>query len=305
MIKLKKKFGDRYDGYRVRNVDPFFLLIPNIMSMRADSQVFFSDEIDISALEEFIHKHSETDIPGLKMYHVIIADLVRMLSQKPYLNRFVMHNKIYARNHITISMSIKRGKGDDAVSTVVKPSFDHEDTLYDVVRKFNEAVSANQVTDSENGTDNTATLIGKMPVFIVRWFVKFMTFLDHHGKLPKIINRVSPFHTSIFLTNMGSIASRAVYHHIYNFGTTSIFVAIGKKESVYETKADGSVEKHRKMGIKIVVDERICDGSYYSSSMRMFARYLANPERLLVPPEKVYMDDGIDMKGRIKSAEQK
>lgn len=301
MMKLKRKFGDRYDGYRVRKVDPFFLLIPNIMPTRADSQVFFSDVVDIGALEDFIRAHSE-DLPGLKTYHVLIAGMVRMISQKPYLNRFIMHNKIYARNNITISMSIKRGKGEDALTTVIKPEFEPEDTLVDVVRKFNDAVKENRITDAENGTDNTANIIGKLPAFLVRWVVSFLWFLDKHGKLPKIINKVSPFHTSMFITNMGSLGVRSVYHHIYNFGTTSVFVAMGKKETVKEVQPDGSVVKRRKMGVKVVVDERVCDGSYYASSMKSLVRYLNNPERLMVPPEKVVMDDGIDMKGRIKKS---
>ena len=291
MMQLKRKFGDRYDGYRVKKVDPFFLLIPNIMPTRVDSQVYFSDEIEITALEKFVRDHGETDLPGLKMYHVMIAAMIRLISQKPYLNRF-------ARNYITISMSIKRGTGETALTTVVKPRFEPEDTLVDVVRKFNEAVDENRKAESENDTDNTASVVGKLPSWLVRWFVNFMFFLDRRGHLPKIINKASPFHTSMFLTNMGSLGIRPIYHHIYEFGTTSIFVGMGKKETIYETKSDGTLAKHRKMGIKVVADERICDGNYYATSMRSLARYLHNPERLLEPPETVVMDDGIDMKGR-------
>ena len=50
MVKLKRKLGDRYDGYRVRNVDPFFLLIPYLMKSRVDSQVYFSDRFEITEL---------------------------------------------------------------------------------------------------------------------------------------------------------------------------------------------------------------------------------------------------------------
>jgi hypothetical protein len=299
MMQLKRKFGDRYDGYRVKKVDPFFLLIPHIMPDRVDSQVYFSDEIEITALEKFVREHGETDLPGLKMYHVMIAAMIRLISQKPYLNRFVMRGKIFARNYITISMSIKRGKGEDALTTVVKPRFEPEDTLADVVRKFNEAVEENRKTETENDTDNTATIVGRLPAWLVRWFVAFMFFLDKRGRLPRAINHASPFHTSMFLTNMGSLGIRPIYHHIYEFGTTSVFVGMGKKETIYETKSDGSIVKRRKMGIKVVADERICDGNYYATSMRSLARYLHNPERLLVPPETVVLDDGIDMKGRI------
>ena len=112
MMQLKRKFGDRYDGYRVKKVDPFFLLIPNIMPTRVDSQVYFSDEIEITALEKFVRDHGETDLPGLKMYHVMIAAMIRLISQKPYLNRFVMRGKIFARNYINFHVDQTRNRGD-------------------------------------------------------------------------------------------------------------------------------------------------------------------------------------------------
>ena len=298
-MQLKRKFGDRYDGYRVKKVDPFFLLIPYIMKTRVDSQVYFSDTLDITELERFVRRHGETDIPGLKMYHVVIAAMVRLIALRPYLNRFVMRGKIFARNHISISMSIKRGTGDEALTTSIKPLFEPEDTLLDVVNKFNAAVDENRKEDAVNGTDNTASAIGNLPSWLVRFVVNFLTFLDRRGKMPKIINKVSPFHTSMFLKNMGSIGIRPIYHHIYEFGTTSVFVAIGKKQTVREVTADGQLIKHRLMGIKVVADERICDGQYYAQSMRMMAKILKTPSVLLAPPEEVVMDDGIILKGRL------
>lgn len=46
MENLKRKFGDRYDGYRVKKVEPFFLVVPYIMKTRVDSQVYFADRLD-------------------------------------------------------------------------------------------------------------------------------------------------------------------------------------------------------------------------------------------------------------------
>lgn len=165
MVKLKRKLGDRYDGYRVRNVDPFFLLIPYIMKTRVDSQVYFSDRIEITELERFVRKHASTYIKGLKMYHVLTAAIVRLISQRPYLNRFVSGNKLYARNHVSISMSVKRSMSEETETTVVKPIFELTDTLSDIVRKFNEEVDKNKIIEAQNQTDFTAKLIGHLPSF--------------------------------------------------------------------------------------------------------------------------------------------
>ena len=54
----------------------------------------------------------------------------------------------------------------------------------------------------------------------------------------------------------------------------------------------------------MVVDERICDGYYYASTMRLFSKILQNPEVLLMPPEEIPVDDGIvrEKKKKVKKA---
>lgn len=297
MIQYSRKFGDRYDGYRVKNVDPFFFIIPQVMSKRVDSQVYFSEEIDITALEQFVREHTNTDIPGLKMYHVLIASYIRMVARRPYFNRFVLGHRIYHRKQLTVSMAIKR-RSDREETTTLKIPFDPKDTLQDVVHKFNKMVEANKTVVDENGTDHVAKVLGHMPTFLLTGAIGFFKMLDRHGMLPKIINKVSPFHTSLFITNMGSLGIPPIYHHIYEFGTTSIFIAMGNKRTENEINLQGNVAPRRKMGIKVVADERICDGAYYAAGMRMLSRFLKNPQALLTPPETVAVDDGIILKGR-------
>jgi hypothetical protein len=65
--------------------------------------------------------------------------------------------------------------------------------------------------------------------------------MDFYGIMPKAIHKVSPFHTSVFLTNMGSLGTDPIYHHIYNFGTTSIFIAMGKKRKQRVINKDGKI----------------------------------------------------------------
>ena len=296
MIQYSRKFGDRYDGYRIKNVDPFFFIVPEVMSKRVDSQVYFSDEIDITTLEQFVREHTNTDIPGLKLYHVVIAAYLRVVSQKPYFNRFALGHRIYHNKQLTVSMAVKRRS--DREETTLKIPFDPKDTVHDVVNKFNYLVAENKVVEAENGTDKVAKILGSMPTFLLTAAIGFFKFLDRHGKLPKAINKVSPFHTSFFITNMGSLGIPPIYHHIYEFGTTSVFVSIGNKRNEHEMDAHGNVTTRRKMGIKVVADERICDGAYYAMGMRMMAKLLKHPETLLTPPETVIEDDGIVRKGR-------
>jgi hypothetical protein len=48
--------------------------------------------------------------------------------------------------------------------------------------------------------------------------------------------------------------------------------------------------------LKFVLDERICDGFYYASSMRLLNKILIDPSVLLLSPEKVNIDEGVGKK---------
>lgn len=80
------------------------------MKKRSDSIVLFDEVIDIENLEKYVRrKRKEDNLPGFSTYHLFIAAAVRMITLRPWLNRFVIAGKIYARTNLTVSMSIKRG----------------------------------------------------------------------------------------------------------------------------------------------------------------------------------------------------
>lgn len=291
----KWSFGDRYDGWRVKKIDTVFRVIPYFLRTRMDAQNFFEEKLVIDDLEEFIKKHKE-DIPDLSIMHIIIAALVRLFAQRPNLNRFVIWNKIFARNHLNVSIAVKRSLSDDGEETLIKPFFMPTDTLYDVVNKVKAELDNNQKTGQKNGSDAVAGFIGKLPDFLLRFVVFVLLWMDKVGIMPKIINKVSPWHCSIFLTNIGSIGVESIYHHLYEFGTCSIFVAMGRKSKENIIDKEGNIESQKSIMLKFVLDERVCDGFYYASSMRTLNKILANPEILLTPPTKVNIDEGVGKK---------
>ena len=288
-------FGDRYDGWRVRKVDALFSVVPFILPTRVDSQVFFEVKISIDTVEAFIRKYKE-EIPDLSIMHVVMASLVRLFSQRPYLNRFIVWNKIFARNHMSFSLAIKRSMTDEGEETVIKPYFLPTDTLQDVVRKTKLELTNNQQVGQENSSDSISKMMGFLPDFLLRSVIFFVKQLDKIGLMPKVFFEASPFHTSLFLTNLGSIGIESIYHHLYEVGTCSIFAAIGRKNKKYILNKDGSIKPTKSMLLKFVLDERICDGFYYASSMRMLEKILSDPSVLLLPPEQVIVDDGVGKK---------
>lgn len=288
---FKRRLGDRYDGWRVRDIDPALTIVPFVMRTRVDSQCFFDEAIDLEPLEIFIKAHKD-DMPGLSIMNIVIAAIVRTVSQRPYVNRFVVYNKLYAHNDIRICTMVRRSMATRGNEIPILPVFSPFDTLPDIAKKINEEIYKTRETDEKNASDKAAGL-GKLPPFLFRFIVKIFYMLDAIGLLPKGIHTASPYHTSAFLTNMGSLGIGPIYHHLYEFGTLSFFAAIGKKQRVETIDASGNRKVKRTMGLRCVIDERICDGHYWAVTLRYLVKLLAKPEVLMSPPARVVIDDGI------------
>ncbi|HOZ72514.1 MAG TPA: hypothetical protein PLW80_02825 [Spirochaetales bacterium] len=288
--RTKRHLGDRYDGRRVRSLNPFYQITPYIMPTRVDAHDYFEDRIEISHTEAWLRRQRDAGYPEMGYLHVFIAAYVRMISQKPRLNRFIAGKKIFARNEITFSLALKKRLHEDSPETTVKMRFNPEDTIYDVMRTVNEAIGQNKETAATNATDKVARLIMLCPGFLVSMLIGLLRVLDFYGIMPRVIHRASPFHTSVFITDLGSLGIKPIYHHLYNFGTTSIFVAFGAKERQREILKDGTIVERRYIGMKVVNDERICDGHYYASAFKLLLSYFKDPSQLERPPEAVVRD---------------
>lgn len=290
MAQTKGRFGDRYDGRKLRSLDPFYKIIPYIMKTRTDAQNYFEEKIDISSTEAFIRKKRRETGEPLSFLHVVLAAMVRTISQKPGINRFIAGQKIYARNEITISFVLKKELKEESPETTLKVTFEPTDTLWDVVRKVNRAIEENKSLDAKNDTDKVAKLVMSTPGFAVKFIVWLMKKLDYIGKMPKVINKASPFHASVFVTDLGSVGIQPVYHHLYEFGTISVFVAFGFKMKEKVIKSDDQIAEKKYVRVCITTDERIVDGHYFATAFRLYRSLLKHPELLEDPPEKVVED---------------
>ena len=164
MQQRKRKFGDRYDVWRIRTGKPdlFFTLIPHIMRTRVDSQCYFDERIDLEPIEKLLQKLRKDGLKNIKTYHVFMAAIIRTISQRPRINRFVAGSKIYARNHINLSIAIKRSMSDSGEETTIKPRFEPSDTLLDVAEKVNASYMESTKLLGTNGTDNFVKAVCNM-----------------------------------------------------------------------------------------------------------------------------------------------
>ncbi|MBR5227262.1 MAG: 2-oxoglutarate dehydrogenase [Clostridia bacterium] len=278
-------FKKRSDGRLIKSIYPLCKIMPYIMKTRNDSQVYYEDKICIEKVEEYIKKKREE---GVKISHmdVVVAAMSRVALERPGLNRFIMNNRIYARKNLTVSLALKKKLDDAGIETTVKFKIKPTDTILDIANQIHETVYANK-TEKENNTDKLVDKIMSLPNFLIAGAVNFLMWMDKHNMLPKGIIELSPFHTSFFVTNMGSLGIDSIYHHIYNFGTTSVFLAMGMKKEQLDVD---SKEPQKYISFKFVCDERICDGLYYARSFSAFRRYMLNPELLEVASINVKED---------------
>lgn len=274
-------FGFRTDGKRVKNLSPIFRVIPSVMIDRADAQVYFKQDVPLKTLDEYIDKKQSEGIRVTYM-QIIYAAIVRIIGERPSLNRFAMNGTLYQRDKIQVSLVIKKGLEDDSPETPIKLAYKGNETIFEITDKLEKAIEENKDLAASNNTDKLAWTLSLIPDFLIRWAVKFLWFLDKFGLMPKKIIDASPFHTSVFLTNVGSLGIDSIYHHLYNFGTTSMFFSMGKKKKSYIYE-DDDIHEEKCITIAFVGDERICDGYYYASSFKQLSKYLKKPELLEQP----------------------
>ena len=271
-------FGHRSDGKKIKKLTPIFKIMPCVMLDRADSQVYFKQDIALKYLDEYIDRKAEEGI-RLSYMNIIYAAIVRIIGERQRLNRFAMNGALYQRNKIYVSLVIKKSLTDDGVETPLKLKFNGDENIFEIKEKLDATIEKNKDVEATNKTDKLVSILSAIPSGLIRAIVKFLMFLDKHGIMPKKIIEASPFHTSVFLTNVGSLGIDSIYHHIYNFGTTSMFFSMGKKKKSYIYE-DEEFKEEKCITLAFVGDERICDGYYYASSFKLLSKYLKKPELL-------------------------
>lgn len=275
----------RADGKVVKNVDPMYTLATYFMRERYDAQNMIKVTVPYEPIHDYVIEARKN---GHRISHmsVVLAAFIRTISEFPALNRFVVNSRIYARNELSAGMVVLRpGDADPSMS---KMYFDLYDTVFTVNDKVEKYIDDNNKSSSKNSSDELFAKLLRFPM-LVRMIMAIYRFGDKHGLLPKSLLDASPFHNSFVITNLASIRTNYIYHHVYGFGTTSIILSIGTNIDTPKMR-NGEIVLEKEMPFGIVMDERIANGSYYANAFSRMHRYLRNPELLELPPESVNVD---------------
>ena len=278
---------DRADGKLLRHSDPMYRVVAHIMRNRSDSMNSITLDIPLEPIESYIRQKKKE---GVSMSHmaVIMAAVNRTICDFPALNRFVVNKRIYARNEVAIGMVVLK-TGATGAETMNKIYLQPEDTILDVNRRINEYVDASRDLADENPTDKIIKILVGIPG-LLRIGVAILKWMDWHNLLPKAIIKASPMHNTMVFTNLASIRTNHIFHHCYDFGTTSMIMAAGNTREVPKRLRSGEIVHEKCLPLGLVMDERIASGYYFAQAFRKMKEYFKNPALLEEPPERILQD---------------
>lgn len=279
----KRKFGDRRDATLVRDIDSMHFIMPLMYPNRCDNEAFMSETIDLTNVMAFLEKKNAAG-PEYKynLFQVMVTALLKTITLRPQLNRFYANYNLYQRNEVTAAFTIKKvfsDKGEEALAFIhSKP----EDTLESIHNEIYRQVSYVRHEGKDKSTESM-DLLQHTPLVLKKALGAGARFLDRHGMMPQSVIATDPFQSSVVLANLGSIKLHAGYHHLTNWGTTSLFCIIGDMKKRPFINDDGEQEMRMSVEIGLTVDERISDGFYCSRSIALLKKLLNEPELLEKP----------------------
>ena len=275
------------EGRRIKSGPPMDAVAAFIMPNRNGAANTFQATADIGKCEELIRQKRAEGYAGFGMMHIFMSAYIRVVAELPGVNRFIRGQRLYARNGIEICMAIKKEMKLNAPETVVKLFAAPQDTADMVYHTLSQVITENKQEGDHNSMDFAVKILVSLPGILLKAVVGLLKGMDYFGLLPRFLTKLSPFHGSLFITNLGSLGIPPVCHHLYDFGNLPVFIAMGKKRTEYVTDKTGEVLKKRMIDFTVVCDERICDGHYYASAFKRLKRLIENPEELFLPPKSV------------------
>lgn len=285
MEQRPKKRGDRFDGYWLRDEAPALgQFMAYLMPNRADNEAHINVDVDCRPLDAFLAKKNEGRTEDKYTYfHLFLAAAVKCFVLRPRMNRFISGNRLYMRDHISVSFVVKKKFEDKAEEGLAYKHYDENDTIDTLHESIMEEIHQCRREDVLDNSTDMMTKLLKLPRWMLRIIVNILFALDRNGKVPYDLIKADPNYSSIFMTNLGSIGMDSGYHHLNNWGTNSFFVMIGKKHLAPEWHEDGSCTVRPVISLGLTLDERIGDGYYYAGTVRLLHKILENPELLELP----------------------
>ena len=281
--KERRRFGDRFDGKLIKDLDPMHVITPILYPNRCDCEAYISERIELAPIREYLAKKNQNEeLFPYTVFHIVVTAILKTLTLRPKMNRFVANKLMYQRNDVIASFVVKKLFSDEGEEALALVKALPEDTIDSIHKKLFDQISTSR-SDKIDKSSESMDIISRMPRRLTRLFCEIICFLDRIGKCPRGLIATDPYYTSVVLSNLGSIKLQSGYHHLTNWGTCSLFCILGEIKNRASIDENGNTVVKETLDLGLTVDERLADGYYYSKSLRLIRKLLANPELLELP----------------------
>ena len=286
MTSRKNRWGDRWDGWRLRDLDPVHIMMPYMFGARTANEAVLGEVLDLTAVDKYIQAKNDAG-PDFRYttFHFITAALAKAVLLRPKMNYFIAGGHYYERKEIQVAFNIKRQFSDQGGESMAKFVLDREggSPLEQVHTYVRDLVHRVRVENKDEGVDASLRVLSHLPRFAWRLLIWALRKMEYYGIYPKGIAADDPCYSSVYLTNLGSIKMNADYHHLFDWGTISFFATISEKKMLPFYREDGTCEMRNTVKLGMTIDERIADGYYFAKTLRLVRHLFAHPELLDEP----------------------
>ena len=276
--------GDRKDGRLIRELDPMHFITPLLYPNRCDNEAYISVKVDLEAINRYVERLNSSD-PDFRytMFHIIVAAVIKVITLRPKMNRFIANKNFYQRNEVSASFVVKKQFSDQAEEGLAFIHARPDSTLFTIRDDLKKQITTVKKEGAVDASSDAMDMFNKMPRFLSKFIVWVITRLDRHGWVPQSLIDTDPYYSSVVLSNLGSIRLKSGYHHLTNWGTCSLFCIVGEKKTAPVFAPDGTYTMRESLDLGLTVDERLADGYYYAKSIRLLSYLLQHPEELEKP----------------------
>ena len=264
----------RPDAERIRNLPRLRRFMPYISPRRNDSLVYYRTEIELDAAKVLLARLNEDRAPEMQvtLFHLYLRSAALAIHERPGVNRFVAGGKLWQRNHVALTFSAKRSMEEGAPVVSVKRIFPAGESLLEMVDEIQVDLHSRR-RGREDRSDKEVKMAVVLPGFLIRAGLWLLNKANHWNVLPRQMIDDDPLFASLFVANLGSVGLGAGFHHLWEYGTCSMFGVVGG----FRKRADG-VEV---MNVDYTYDERVEDGLYAGITLERLKAKIEKPESLL------------------------
>jgi pyruvate/2-oxoglutarate dehydrogenase complex dihydrolipoamide acyltransferase (E2) component len=269
------------EGERVKDVHPYRRILQVLQPGRNESIVYFEDAIDVTKTMPWIAEWNASGRPRITLFLLMLFAMSRTLHAYPRMNRFVAGGRLYQRDGVWLSFTVKKSMKPGAGLAVVKRRFTRDEPLEGFVGEMDGAIRDAR-SDAPTYSDREMDLLLKLPLVGLKLVTRLVRAADRLNLLPASFIENDPFFASALMSNLGAVGGRAAFHHLFEYGTIPILATLGRVGEEVVAR-DGEPAVRTIARVKFSYDERIEDGFNAVAGLAYMRELIEDPARLVAP----------------------